>query len=652
MTLEIVPVLRPAPDAPPRTRRRRAVPWLLAAGFAAQVCVRLWFARARTGPVANPDETGYLLAARLLSGGHGGDMSGSTFYQGGYPALLVPAYWFSHDPVTVYTIALAINAVVGAALFPLGYVAARRFGLSRRTALPLAWGAALLPATTFFGEFVLADAVLPTIVLAWLCLLQRPWRQALEGLPSTGAACDGCIAPARLGARCAIRFSQARTWLRSRSRRFGSSRGRGYGLGPGDQVASRGALRSWLSRERVAVVRDAGAAGAVAAFAAAVHSRGEVVLAVHVVTLAALTVAGAVRRRGAVVAAGAAGLAVTAGGYAVAAAVNGHVRAELYPGGVLDLAGNLGERFTTGAGQGWALSGAAGQIWYLAVSTWGLGGVGLAAVAAVLLRRRSLPADRVMAGVLLAVTFAIAYASSAALPDEHRVGNYAYGRYLSCVALVYALAGAAALLRAGLRSAMGLVAAAAAIVGAAGLWVRLYAGERLHTYKFIGFDFPETSFLTGDRGALHLTAASLAALGLLCGFLALGRVPRAGAAVAACALAVTNLAALAFLFGTHPDRVRPAPPLPGAPKGGVVADASVGWEVRTMLVHPVWWTRIGRIDVRRDRPATGVCTVLVQTPDGTSPEASWPAHPAGWLPHANRSWSIRWVAWHDPSCDQ
>jgi hypothetical protein len=608
MTLQIVPVLRPAPDAPPRPRRHRAVPWLLVAGFAVQVCVRLWFARARTGPVANPDETGYLLAARLLSGGHGGDMSGNTFYQGGYPALLVPAYWFSHDPATVYTIALAINAVAGAALFPLGYVAARRFRLSRHAALPLAWGAALLPATAFFGEFVLADAVLPTIVLAWLCLLHR------------------CIAPTRPEGSSGVE--------RGRGRRLGWLQGRGAAL------------------LRAPEIRYAGAASVAAAFAAAVHSRGEVVLAVHVLTMAALTVAGAVRRRGAAVAAGAAGLLAAALGYAVSAVVNGHVRAELYPSGARDLAAILGERFTTGAGQGWALSGAAGQIWYLAVSTWGLGGVGLAAVTAVLVRRRSLPADRVMAGVLLSATFAIAYASSAALPDEHRVGNYAYGRYLSCAALVYALAGAAALLRVGLRRAVGLVAAAAVIAGAAGLWVRLYAGDRLHTYKFIGFDFPETSFLTGDRGALHLTAASLAALGLLCGFLALGRVPRAGAAVAACALAATNLAALAFLFGTHPDRVRPAPPLPGAPRGGVLADASVGWEVRTMLVHPVWWTRIGRIDVRRDRPAPGVCTVLVQTPDGTSPDASWPGHPAGWVPHANRSWSIGWVAWHDPSCDQ
>ncbi|QKG26384.1 hypothetical protein [Actinomadura verrucosospora] len=605
MTLQIVPARRPAPAAPPRARFRRALPWLLVAGFAAQVCVRLWFARARTGPVANPDETGYLLAARLLAGGPGGDLSGHTFYQGGYPLLLAPAYWFSRDPMTVYTTALAINAVLGAALFPLGYVAARRFGLPRRTALPLAWGAALLPATAFFGEFVLTDAVLPAILLTWLCLLHRPWRQALGDLPS-------------------------------------------------DAIAAAGSLRGRVAALwGAAGVRDAWAASAVAAFAAAVHSRGNVVLAVHVVTLAALTVTGVVRKHRAVIASGAAGLAVTAAGSAAAAALNGHIEAALYPAGARDLARAMEQRLTTGAGQGWALSGAAGQLWCLPVCTWGLGGVGLVAVAAVLVRHRSAPADRVMAGVLLAVTFGIAYASSAALADEHRVGNYAYARYLSCVALVYTLAGAAALLRAGLRRALMLVAASAAVTGATGLWVHLYAGARLHDYTFIGFDFPETSFLTGDRGALHLTAASLAALGLLAGFLVLSRVPKAGTAAAVCALAATNLAALAFLFGTHPDRVRPAAPLPGAQAGGVVADASVGWQVRAMLAHPVWWTRIGRIDLRRETPAPGVCTVVVQTRDGGPPDASWRAHPAGWVPHATTSWSsVHWVAWHDPSCDQ
>ncbi|MEU8341651.1 hypothetical protein AB0C74_08135 [Spirillospora sp. NPDC048832] len=570
----IVTTARPRPPAaaappPPARRRPRALPWLLAAGVLAQAAVRMWFARARTGPAANPDETGYLIAARWLAGGPGADLSGNTFYQGGYALLLAPAHWLSHDPATVYTAVMAINAVIGAALFPLGYAAARRFGLGRRAAPPLAFAAALLPAGTFFGAFALADAVLPVLVLAWLLALDR-------------------------------------------------------------------------------FARDGGAGGAVlaslaASAMAAVHSRGTIVLLVHVLAVAAIAVSGR-RWRG-----GLAGAAAAAAGYALGAALNARLEAVLYPGGVRDLAGNLETRLTTAAGQAWALSGAAGQLWYLVVSTWGLAGAGLAAVAAALVRRRAPAADRIMAGVLLAATCGIAYASSAALPDEHRVGNFAYGRYLSCVAVVYALAGAAALLRSGVRRALLLVAASGLLTAGAGLCVTAYAGERLRTHAFIAFDFPETTFLTGDRTALHLSEASLTALGLLCGLAVLSRLGRTP--LMAAALAGTSLAAMAFAMGPSPGRVRPAPPLPGPQAGGVAADASVHWAVRTKLMYPVWWTRIGRIDVRDGRPpAPGVCTVVVSLPDGTPPEASWPRHPAGWRHHAREDWSIGWVIWHDPSC--
>jgi hypothetical protein len=64
-------------------------------------------------------------------------------------------------------------------------------------------------------------------------------------------------------------------------------------------------------------------------------------------------------------------------------------------------------------------------------------------------------------------------------------------------------------------------------------------------------------------------------------------------------------------------------------------------------MYPVWWTRIGRIDVRDGQPpAPGVCTVVVPVPDRTSPEASWPARPAAWRVHARPGWA----AWHDPAC--
>ncbi|TDD83565.1 hypothetical protein [Actinomadura rubrisoli] len=602
MTLAIVPPRQSAPPAAARAARRWpvALPWLLAAGTLAQLCVRVWFARARTAPAANPDETGYLLAARWLAGGPGGDLSGNTFYQGGYPLLLSPAYWFSHDPTTVYTTVMVINAVLGAALFPLGYAAARRFGPARRTALPLAWAAALLPATTFFGAFVLADAVLPTLVLGWLLALDRFAREG-------------------------------RT-------------------------------------------RDAAAASLLVAYTAAVHTRGAVLLAVHLAALAVLVLialsglpARSVRWRGPAAflerlagtrkalpgpRAALAGLAVTVAGYAAGSALNGRLRAELYPGGVRDLAALLGTRLTTLDGQAWAVSGAVGQIWYLIVSTWGLAGVGIVAVAASLFRRRTPAPTRVMAAVLLAATLGVAYASSSALPDEHRVGNFAYGRYLSLLALVYALAGAAALLRPGARAAARRALGALVVLAGAGVWVTVYAGDRLRTHQFIGFDFPETSFLTGDRTAFHLTEASFAAAGLLCGLLALSRLrrPHAAAAVAV-ALTGINLAAMTFIMGPSPQRVRPASPLPGPASGGVVMDRTLDWRIRTMLAYPTWWTRIGWTDIRQDRPpAPGVCTVVVPLPKGTRAEASWPAHPEGWRPHANETWSIGWVVWRSPSC--
>ncbi|MEV5827135.1 hypothetical protein AB0L25_16300 [Spirillospora sp. NPDC052242] len=567
----LIDVRPSAPSAaPPRERRRRVLPRLLVLGFLAQASVRLWFARGRTGPAANPDETGYLVAARWLAGGPGGDLSGFTFYQGGYPLLLAPAYWFSRDPATVYTIVMAINAVAGAALFPLGYAAARRLGLGPRAALPVSFGAALLPASAFFGAFALTDALLPALVLGWLLAL--------------------------------------------------------------DRFALRGRLP------------DAVLASLVVAYASAVHTRGTVLLAVHLAALAALLVL----RRGARGAA--AGLAVAAAGYALGAAGNALLRDALYPGGARDLGGVLTARLTTPDGQAWALSGAAGQVWYLIVSTWGLAGVGLVALAAVVVRRRTAAPDRITAAAALAAVCGVAYAASAALPDEHRVGNFAYGRYLACTATVFALVGAATLLRARPRAAAGAGAGALVLLAGTALWVGGYAGERLRTHAFIGFDFPEITFLTRDRAALDLAEASLAAGALLVALAMLARLPRP-AVLAGLALAATNLAALVFLFGPAPERVRPAPPLPGPAAGGVVADRSLHWAIKVRLRHPVWWTDVGSFDVRAGRPpAPGVCTVVVPMPDGTAPGDTWPSHPAGWRPHPDGAHGIGWTSWRAPSC--
>jgi hypothetical protein len=53
-------------------RRLAAADWLI------QLGLRVWLSRAQTVPLANPDESAYLIAARVLVGGPAADFSDST----------------------------------------------------------------------------------------------------------------------------------------------------------------------------------------------------------------------------------------------------------------------------------------------------------------------------------------------------------------------------------------------------------------------------------------------------------------------------------------------------------------------------------------------------------------------------------------------
>ncbi|MGW0482398.1 hypothetical protein [Nonomuraea sp. NPDC003214] len=559
-------------ERPPRARRRFALPSLLVAGFVAQVLVRLWLSRYHAGPVANPDETGYLAGARWLAGGPAADFSGTTFYRGGYPLLLAPIHWLTSDPATVYRLVVVAGSVAAATAFPLAYLLLRRFGIGRRGALALGFAAALAPPGLLFSGLALADAILPSIVLAWLL--------AVHDLVRRG--------PGRLGA-----------WAGARA----------------------GVL-----------------AGALAAYATAVHLRGTVVLAVLVVLMAGLVLArrgyGTAVLPGALVAA-----AVAAAGWALNAAVS----AALYPRGPRDLTALLVSRLTTPDGQAWALSGAAGQLWYLIAGTWGLAGVGLAGAAVVAVRRGPL-AGRVTAAALLAVTLGIAYASSAALPDEHRVGNYAYGRYLSCVAVAWMLAGLLVLVRARRAAALRHVAASAVLLAATGGVAAWYAGDRLRRYAYIAFDFPETSFLSGVRDALDLVATFRAALILLACLAAACLFARRRTRIV---VATAVLAAVHVAFAA--DLAPKAPPAPATgwlhappPGGGFAVDTRVHWGIWVPLTHRVWWTALDLYDGRKQGPPPGACSALV-------PEDAGPP-PAGWVATGEGGKGHGWTAWRDPAC--
>ncbi|WP_051712829.1 hypothetical protein [Spirillospora albida] len=191
MTEPLAPPEPPAAADPAAPRTRGAWLWLLPAGWLAQVFVRLLLTRGLNAPPVYPDEAGYLIAARWFTGGPAADLSGGTFYQGGYALLLTPAYLLGDDPVTVYRLALGINALIGATAFPLGFLALRRLGLGRATALALAWTAALLPATTFWGGVAMSDALLPVLVLGCLLCLDRFLRThgAGAGAAASALAC-------------------------------------------------------------------------------------------------------------------------------------------------------------------------------------------------------------------------------------------------------------------------------------------------------------------------------------------------------------------------------------------------------------------------------------------------------------------------------
>jgi hypothetical protein len=163
----------------PVARGRQARRWglLLIAGWLVQAGLRAWLGRSQVVPLATPDESAYLIAARVLAGGPAANFSYSTLYPVGYPLLIMPVYWFAHNPVTVYRAVLMINSAISAAVMPLGYLACRRLRLDRPEAFGVAMVAALLPAALFYSEFAMTDAVYPVIVLGWL-LSTHSWLTA------------------------------------------------------------------------------------------------------------------------------------------------------------------------------------------------------------------------------------------------------------------------------------------------------------------------------------------------------------------------------------------------------------------------------------------------------------------------------------------
>jgi hypothetical protein len=174
--------VREIPVAVGQERRRPAAGtrrWqlLLVAGWLLQAGLRFWLGHSQTVPLANPDESAYLVAAQILAGGPHANFGHSTLYPAGYPLLISPVFWFLHNPATEYHAVIVINSLVSALIMPLAYVACRRLGLNKPLAYAAAMTTALLPAGVFYSDYAMTDAIFPVLMLAWL-LVTHSWMTA------------------------------------------------------------------------------------------------------------------------------------------------------------------------------------------------------------------------------------------------------------------------------------------------------------------------------------------------------------------------------------------------------------------------------------------------------------------------------------------
>lgn len=130
---------------------------------------RLILSTLRSGPVLVADEIGYLMNARLLSGGLPGQLELAPFYHGGYSILLAPLVGSIPNPTVAYRFVLALNAALAASLFPLLYVLLTRCA---RVAPRLAVGPALVgaayPTVTVLSQVAMSEDALFPLTCVWL----------------------------------------------------------------------------------------------------------------------------------------------------------------------------------------------------------------------------------------------------------------------------------------------------------------------------------------------------------------------------------------------------------------------------------------------------------------------------------------------------
>ena len=583
--------------------RRQAWRWavLVAAGWLVQVGLRVWLSRAQTAPLANPDEAAYLIAARVLAGGPATDFSDSTLYQGGYPLLITPVFWFTSNPVTVYHAVLAVNAAVSAAVMPLAYVACRRLGLSRLLAYIVAAVTALLPAGVFYGEYAMTDAIYPVLVLAWL-LAVHSWLTARSTRGRYAAAAGSALLAgygyAVHSRGVVIVAAYVAVGLVIAWRRLAP---RGTVAAAALALAAAGGASWLLDRYLSSTMYPEGTRDLTAQMRTTLHS---VHGAINVFEMAAGQMWRLVLDSW-----GLAGLGLIA---ALAAVFHRGTRAELRIMAALGVAVTVVTAVTVPA----ALPPDQSQTWASGRYLDGMIVVFFMIGIVVLLRARARTILGCAAGaaaltVLAAIIVAV-YAGSS-LPT----GSFTYG---------FNFAEPAVLTQDWNRASVWVATAVA--LGLLAIWVLVALAARRWSDVTLG-GVVRVSGLLRVAGAVGLAAVSLLAVTQMTSHIsqpaAAAQAPDTTGFVTASGLKPGDKIAVAFNPGTAPG------------------PTEVGYELWAPQAFEVWWTELEFFDITQPVPA-GVNVVEAGWPTGQSAQASWPRAPAGWHIVAS-SPSGGWVTW-------
>lgn len=561
------------------------MPTVLVLGYLAHVAWRLWLARDIVTPAAHADEDGYLVAARVLAGGEGGySTENNAFRRTGYPALLVPIYWFTSDAFQVYRGMQLVNALVGSLVFPLSFLFARRvLDAPLRWALGAAFAAAALPAVAFYSPFAMTDAVFPTFGLGWLLLVY-------------GLAVG-------------------------RSRQVVYALGAGLMAGYMYTIHVRGtmlvlvhllALTALVLTRRV-TVRLAALSVVALAGAASLDWVFKYVLGDSIVLLGRSPKPQAVT-------------AVTT-----------------FSGIAHALSKALGQVWYLTIGT-WGLGavGVAAVVWSLLrraeVPPASDARLSFIRKLAAQVRRRM--ADPVAGGrlfvlaVVLVSTLLVAGGSAASLPlNDNRINYFAYPRYIHFLFPVWFLVGLLAVYRRPRREFTRLVAAGAAgvLLTAAVVWLNINLKRKGTYYLFLGFDAPEASFLSWHWQVIQVLLPTVAALALLAVLVAAQRRFRATIAVLA-GLALLNAVAMHFIVERVSLPMVVNQYLPATPR--LVSDLHIGpgdvvaekWHTPWPWVYnhmrEVYWQRI-KVFETESPPADATVVIAPWRPDHADTTRHW-----------------------------